>query len=150
MRSHTTTGALRLPIELWYEILDADPDIDIETLHNVSLTCRRFRRPAQALIFRIFELNCDDDEVDLSRHSARLDFYSSDAIAPFVCEFNLEMSGGIQQPEFTTLVAKFFDALHHFTVQFVLVHSLKMHKSHSASALGGNHVGPQGKCSFCA
>jgi hypothetical protein len=83
------------------------------------LTCRRFRSLAQALIFRSCFLNCDGDEIDgdlLPHHSARLDFYSSDAIAPFVRMLGIIISGGLPQPVpvFTNSVAKIFDALPRF------------------------------------
>jgi hypothetical protein len=74
------------------------------------LTCRRFRNLARALIFRSVSLICSD-ESDLS--SARLDFYSSDGIAPFVRKVHI--SGNIiVELENATLIAKIFDALPRF------------------------------------
>jgi hypothetical protein len=112
MRSYTTTTP-HLPTELLSEILE-NVDEDTDTLPNVSLTCRRFRSLAQALIFRSFHLidNCGGGNIDASSsHSARLDFYSSDAIAPFVREFVL--SGDmLMEPEY--LIAKVFDELPRF------------------------------------
>jgi hypothetical protein len=46
----------------------------------------------------------------MSCHIACLDFYSSDAIAPFVREFSMST----EEPEDTNLVAKNFDALPRF------------------------------------
>jgi hypothetical protein len=108
MRSDTIPTP-HLPTELLSQILE-NVDGDANTLHNVSLTCRHFRSLAQALIFRSVHLTCDDEN-DLSRQIARLDFYSSDAIAPFVRELCMT---GFMVEEYTTLVAKIFDVLPRF------------------------------------
>jgi hypothetical protein len=107
MRSKVTTTP-HLPTELLSEILE-NVNEDTDTLRKVSLTCRRFRSLARPLIFRSFDLTSEIGD-DLSRHIARLDFYSSDAIAPFVREFSMST----EEPEDTNLVAKIFDALPRF------------------------------------
>jgi hypothetical protein len=109
MRPNTNTNTTAdLPTELLSEILKNVDDTD--TLCNVSLTCRRFRSLAQALIFRYFNLDCFGSN-RLSRESARFDFYSSNAIAPFVRDFNLS---GMKTEEYTVLMAKIFDTLPRF------------------------------------
>jgi hypothetical protein len=73
---------MRLPPELWCRTFE---HVDADTLPNVSLTCRHFHSIARPLIFRSFRLCIDtDDSPDQSSNTARLDFYASDAIAPFV------------------------------------------------------------------
>jgi hypothetical protein len=108
----TTTGYPHLPTELWSEILE-NINAGSNTLHNVSLTRRRFHSPAQPLLFRdIYLANCFDEH-HLSRHSARLDFFSSDAIAPFVHVVNI--SGDVfVEPEYTILLEKVLGALPRF------------------------------------
>jgi hypothetical protein len=92
---------------------NVDDDDDTDTLFNVSLTCRRFRSLAQALLFCTLELDCfEPDDYDLSHEVARFEVYSSDAIAPLVRAFIMSGDDGI--PEYTDLVAKMFDALPRF------------------------------------
>jgi hypothetical protein len=96
------TVIAHLPTELLSEILK-HVDEDTATLQNVSLTCRHLRSLAQALIFRSFVLDCmEDPDKDLlvSYESARLDFYSSDTIAPFVCEITMSL-----EPEYSIQIS---------------------------------------------
>jgi hypothetical protein len=139
MRSDTATAAAQLPIELFSEILK-NVGADIDTLRNVSLTCQHFHSLARAFIFRRFRVKCgdgsdygpwddEDDEddlaLDLSRHSARIDFYSSDTIAQFVRE--LSIANNILRPEYTDIVNKFFDALPRFTnIQSLSCHGVNV------------------------
>jgi hypothetical protein len=114
MRSDAATTT-HLPTELLCEIFK-NVDEDTRTLRNVSLTCQHFRSLAQALIFRYLNLNCFGNN-GLSRQSARFDFYSSNAIAPFVRDFSMS---GMSTEEYTIFVAKVFHAL----PRFINIHSL--------------------------
>jgi hypothetical protein len=78
-----------------------------QLLLDLSRAAWRIRK---AFIFRSFILNHDDVEKNFSsRHVAHFDFYSSDAIAPFVREFQRRWD--ILLPECTEFVTKIFNAL---------------------------------------
>lgn len=76
-----------LPYELWLSVFEQDPLSHDDGFH-IRLTCKSFATLARALVFRRFNFRPSGTVSDesVNHDAARLTFWSSDAIAPFVRE----------------------------------------------------------------
>ncbi|KDQ53193.1 hypothetical protein JAAARDRAFT_72702 [Jaapia argillacea MUCL 33604] len=109
LSSASLIGIDRLPTELWIQVLDHLPPVDLRTF---SSTCRELRELARPLLYTTFSVSivafvehhpglAERVRFHLPRslvdHMERMQFYASPSVAPFVKDCELSLCGSIEK-----------------------------------------------------
>lgn len=85
MARSTMRSRISLPVELWIYVFNMK-SLNSSDAFQIRLTCRAFAILGKPVAFRAFDFRpvASDDPLAHGHHSARLAFWSSQSIAPFV------------------------------------------------------------------